>query len=449
MPREQIRIGTGSGFGNDYLEAAIDLAERGSLDYLIFDWIAERTVIDASRRKLAGGAGYDPDMETRVRALLPRCAATGTKIIANWGAADVEAAALRISSIACDLGLADLHIAYILGSDALQLVQEADPVCEETGARVSAFSDLLISAHAYQGAQPIVEALMKGADVVISGRAGDSAQYLAAMIYEFDWPRTDWDRIGKGLAIGHLMECGPQVTGGYFADAERNEVPDLYRVGLPIAESGATGDAIITKLPGSGGVVSERTCAAQLVYEILDPSHYVHNDGVVDFTRTILRQVGPDRVVISGTGGGPAPDKVKILLGVREGFAAVTLTVYAGAHAYKKAQLAADVVRRRMESVFECDPSALRVDYVGVNSVFPWDDIGPSTLKEVGLRIAGRFETRSEAAEFVAVVEALSSAGPTGVTHGRDLSVGGVEEIGGLRTTFLPQESVGFEVLFA
>jgi hypothetical protein len=449
-----LRVGCGSGFGMDYLEGSVDLVERGEVDYLVFDWISERTLIEATRWKLDGKDGYDPDMEYRLRALLPLCHARGVKMVANWGAADERSAALRIAEIARELGVAGLKIAYIVGSEVQALVRSADPVCVETGERVSAFGDRLVAAHAYQGAVPIVEALQAGADIVVSGRAGDSAQYLAPMMYEFGWSDDDWSRIGKGLGLGHVMECGPHATGGYFADPGKKDVPELWRVGLPIVEVHENGDGVITKLPGTGGVVSTLTCGEQIVYEIGDPHTYMHTDGTVDFTTTRLSQVGADRVLIAGTGGRTKPPTVKINLGVREGFGGVCQTVYSGTGAYRKAKLAADVVVKRLAGVWGIAETALReqisVSFVGVNSIFEWEgaEERAEQLMEVGVRAYGRFDTRREAEEFVLAMFALSSAGPSGVTHGRELAMGGVEELFGFYTTFVPQADVRFDVSF-
>ena len=193
----------------------------------------------------------------------------------------------------------------VLGDDVIDLVQARDLSATETGQPVSAFGERLLSANAYISAAPIVEALQRGADIVISGRAGDSTQYLAPMIHEFGWPCDDWERLGKGLGIGHLMECGAQVTGGYFPDPPYKVAPDLGRVGFPIALVEPNGDGIITKLPETGGVVNRMTCLEQLMYEIGDPANYKHTNAVVDFTTTEIADIGPDQVRVTGTGGHP------------------------------------------------------------------------------------------------------------------------------------------------
>ena len=408
-----IRLGAGSAYENDRLEAALELAQSGEIDYLIFDCQSEKTLIDADLRKRNGGVGYDVFLEAKLRAVLLDCARNGTKIIANAGAADVEGAAKLTVKICQELNLAGIKVAYALGDDVFDLIKKLDPVVSETGKPASAFGDRLMAAHAYQGARLIVEGLQNGADIVLTGRAGDSAQYLAPMIYEFDWPLDDWNLMGKGLGIGHLMECAGQLTGGYYADPGMKEVPDLHRFGFPIAEVQSNGDAIITKLRGTGGLVSVRTCKEQLVYEIADPSNYMHNDGVVDFTTTEFEEVGFDRVSVTGTSGHPRPPTLKVGLGVQEGFVGIGRVIYGGSGAYAKARLAADVIAKRMRSFHGMDSSALRFDFIGVNSLFPWD-IDPSVLREVELRVSGYFETSEEAGKVLYEVSTLPCNGPAG-----------------------------------
>ena len=440
-----IRLGGASAYENDHLEAAVDLAQRGQVDYLIFDCLSEKTISECALRMRQGGAGYDLFLEEKLRAVLPHCVKDRTKIIANGGAADVEGAAQLAHRVCQELNLPGFKVAYVLGADVLDLVKKLDPVVSETGKRVSAFGDKLVSAHAYQGARPIVEALRRGADLVLTGRAGDSTQYLAPMIHAFEWPLDSWNLMGRALGIGHLMECAGQLTGGYYADPGRKDVPGLHSIGFPVAEVQPDGDAVITKLSETGGVVSVRICKEQLLYEIGDPGYYVHNDGVVDFTTTEFHQVGPDRVVVTGTTGHPPPATVKIVLGVLEGFVGMGRAIYGGTGAYNKARLAAEVVCKRLTSLHGVDPSLLRVDFIGANALFSWD-IDPTYLKEVELRVSGHFETREKAWKLVHEVAALPCNGPTGVNWGRPIDSGGVEAIMGLYTGLLPKEAVEFEV---
>jgi hypothetical protein len=438
------RLGGASAYEGDRLEAALELAQSGQVDYLIFDCLSEKTIIEADLRKRRGGIGYDVILEEKLRAVLPHCIKSRTKIIANGGAADVEGAARLAIKICKELNLGDVKVAYVLGDDVLDQIKALDPVVTQTGKPASALGGL-VAAHAYQGAQPIVEGLQCGADIVLTGRGGDSTQFLAPMIYEFGWARDDWNLIGKGLGIGHLMECAGQLTGGYFADPGFKDVPALHRIGFPIAEVEANGDAIITKLPGTGGIVSARTCKEQLLYEIADPSNYKHNDGVVDFTTTRIEEMSPDRVRVSGTTGHPRPSTLKVVLGVLEGFVGMGRVLYGGTGAYDKARLAADVIAQRLTSLYGIDRAALQFDFIGAGALFSWD-VDPSILKEVELRVSGYFETREKALKVLYEVSTLPCNGPGGVSWGRPIDQGGVEEIMGLYTTLLPREAVPFEV---
>ena len=442
-----LRLGGGSAAFVDRLDASLELAESGKIDYLIFDSQSEKQYVEAAERRMRGGVGYDVLLEAKLRTVLPTCVENGVKIINNGGSADVPGAVKLIDRICKDLKIKGVKVVYFLPDNILDLVKEADPLVVETGEPVSALGDKPLAAQAYQSAPLIVEGLRRGADIVMTSRAGDATQFLAPMIHEFDWKLDDWNRIGRGLGIGHLMECAAQLSGGYYADPGWKEVPEPHHIGFPIAEVHPNGDAIITKLPGTGGEVSERTCKEQLLYELHNPADYKHNDGVVDFTTTEFKQVGQDRVLVAGTSGRTSPPTVKIFLGIREGYAAVGRVCYGGAGAYARAQLAADVVAKRMSSVYGVDRSSLRFDFVGVNALYPWETgIDPSLLKEVELRLAGHFHTRHQAEELLHEVEKLSTNGPAGVSLGMRLDYqSGPDRIVGLYTTFLPQERVQYE----
>ena len=443
--KDLLRLGAGSAHGWDNLEAALDLASSGECDYLIFDCLSEKTVLIWARNKLQGrAAGWEPHLESRMRQIIPVCASTKTKIITNVGASDPYGAAVRITEICAEVGVPHVKVLAVVGENVLDLVRKLDPLVAETGEPVSALGENLVAASAYCGVRPLVEALDQGAEIVVSGRAGDSTQYLAPMVQKFGWASDDWDRVARGLGIGHLLECAAQVTGGYFADPPYKVVPDLHRIGFPIALVEPTGDAVITKLPGTGGVVNRMTCIEQVLYEIGDPANYMHNDAIVDFTTTEITEIGPDRVRVTGTSGHPKPPTVKVCLGVHEGYFGFGETSYGGDSAYERAKLAADVVAGRL-AIKGLDVSKLRFDFIGVNSIFPWK--GPTPIpKEVRLRVAGLFPTYEEAESIWAVVGELPCNGPTGSTWGRDAEGGGVEEITGMYSTFIPQEMFRPEV---
>jgi len=347
-----LRLGSCSAYENDHLDAAVALAESGKIDYLIFDCLSEKTISEANLRKIRGDIGYDVFLEEKLRAVLPGSIRHGVKLIANAGAADVEGAARVTTKVCQELGLSGVKVCYVLGDNVLNLVKNQNPIVRETGEKISTFGDKLISAHVYEGAETIVQSLGRGADIVLTGRAGDSAQFLAAMIHEHGWSFNDQDLIGKGLGIGHLLECAGQATGGYHADPNIKEVPDLEFLGFPIANVYPNGDAIITKLPDTGGIVNTRTVTEQLVYEIDDPANYIHTDGIVDFTTTEITEIGKNQVLVSKTTGHSRPQNLKVVIGVLEGFVGMGRAVYCGSRAYDKARLAGEVVVKRMSTLY-------------------------------------------------------------------------------------------------
>jgi hypothetical protein len=440
-----IRIGGGSAYEGDHLDAAQVLAEKGQLDYLVFDCLSEKTISEAYLRKDGGLPCYDVLLEPKLRAVLAACRKNGTRLILNGGILDPEAAAQKTREICDSLGLKGVKIAYAVGGDVFDDVRQRDPEVLETGKPVSSLGNELLGAHAYGGARPIVEALAGGADIVITARAGDSEQYLAPMIHEFGWSFDDWDRIGAGLGLGHLLECAGQVSGGFYADPGRKDVPDLDALGFPFVDVDQDGIGVISKVEGTGGIVNEMTCKEQIVYEIGDPRRYIHLDGIVDFTTTEVSQVGPDRVRVAGTTGHPRTDLAKVALAVREGYVGLGRIMYGGTGCYEKAKLAADIVVKRLHKLHGIDPAAVRIDYVGVNALFDWG-IDPALVKEVELRVSGHFKTRDEALKLPLEVSMLPCNGPSGASWGRPLDQGGVEHVMGFFSTLMPQDAIPYEV---
>jgi hypothetical protein len=443
-----VRLGGGSAYEADRLDAAAGLAKSGAVDYLVFDCLSEKTLIECSLRQGRGLPACDVFLKTKLRHVLPDAHANGTKVIANAGGLDVDGAAREVLDLCRELDLSGVKVGWVRGGDVRDHVLREDPVVTQTGRPVSALEEDIVCAHAYGGAEPIVEALGRGADVVLSSRAGDAAQFLAPLLYTFGWAPDNWELVGKGLGIGHLMECGGHLSGGYFADPGYKEVPRLEDIGFPIAEVDADGEAVITKLPGTGGLVDERVCKEQLLYEIGDPAEYIHGDGLVDFTETRLIQEGPDRVRLTGIRGGPRPDTVKVVLGVREGFVGMARVMYGGTGAYDRARYAASIVATRLQTYHDIDPARVRFDYVGVNALFPWP-VDTSAVKEVELRVAGAFPTRAEAEAMVYEVGTLPCNGPTAASWGRPLDQGGVEEVVGFYSTLIPHDVVNYEVCVA
>jgi len=407
-----VRLGSGAGYSGDRIEPAVDLAASGRIDYLCFECLAERTIaIAQGRRQRDPDAGFDILLEERLRAVLPACHANGVKIISNMGAANPLAAARVAARIAGELGLHDLTVAAVLGDDVLPEVAGSTLPLTETGERVDDLGDRLVSANAYLGIEKVVEALAGGADIVLTGRIGDPALFLAPLVYEFGWRDDDWTLLGRGTIVGHLLECAGQLTGGYFADPGYKDVPDLARLGFPIAEVSTDGSAVLTKLAGSGGRLTVATCKEQLLYEIQDPAAYPQADVVADIRSVRFEEIAPDRVRVTGGDGAPRPAKLKVSLGYRGDFIGEGQMSYAGPNAVARAQLALDIVRERLEPLI--DPANLRFDMIGVNSV---DRTAPGDIQptEVRIRVAGRTPDSRLAHRIGSEVEALYTNGPAG-----------------------------------
>ena len=409
-----IRIGAGAGYAGDRIEPAVELVARGALDYLVFECLAERTIALAQQaRKRDPAAGFDPLLVERLRAVLPECRVRRTRIITNMGAANPLAAAETTVRVARELGLAGLKIAVVMGDDVLAAIQTGEFTLEETGAPVSTLGDRIISANAYLGARPVVEALAGGADLVITGRVGDAALFLAPLVHEFGWRWDDWEMLGRGTAVGHLLECAGQVTGGYFADPGYKDMPDLSRLGFPLAEVGTDGNATITKVAGSGGRVTLATCKEQLLYEIHDPACYYQPDVVADFSAITLTADGPDRGRVQGGRGHPKTRRLKVSIGHFDSFVGEGQISYAGPGAVARGRLALEIVRQRLaDTAVKLTES--RFDLIGMNSLHGEQRSGDATPYEVRLRVAARTDTLAEAVRVGNEVETLYTNGPAG-----------------------------------
>lgn len=411
---KRIRIGAGAGYSGDRLEPAVELAEKGDIDYLIFECLAERTIALAQRaRMIDPGAGFDPLLAERMHAVLPLCSAKGIRIVTNMGAANPLAAAARVREIARSLGLHGLKVAAVVGDDVLDTVRAGGHV-DDTGQPVERFGARLLSANAYLGAQPLVEALAGGADVVITGRAADPALVLAPLIHAFGWAMDDWERLGQGTLAGHLLECAGQITGGYFADPGYKDVVGLARLGFPIGEVSEDGSVVITKVAGSGGQVSAATCKEQLLYEIHDPCAYYTPDVVADFSKVQVVEIGPDRVRLEGATGRPRPDTLKVSVGYVDSYIGEGQMSYAGPGALARARLALAIVEERLR-ITGVQASELRCDIVGVNAMHGERLAAPGTEPyEVRIRVAGRTDSLREAQRIANEVESLYTCGPAG-----------------------------------
>jgi hypothetical protein len=411
---KQIRIGSGAGYSGDRIEPAVELAEKGNIDYLIFECLAERTIAIAQRARMKDpSAGYDPLLEDRMKAVLGLCSEKGIKIITNMGAANPLAAAAKVKQIALSLNLGKLKIAAVLGDDVLHLLANGDYI-DDAGIPVSRLGDRLLSANAYLGAQPLVEALAQGADIVITGRAADPALVLAPLIHEFGWAMDDWHRLGQGTLVGHLLECAGQITGGYFADPGFKDVAGLARLGFPIGEVSEDGSVVITKVAGSGGRVTAATCKEQTLYEIHDPGSYVTPDVTADFSGVEIVEIGSDRVRISGATGRTRPDRLKVSIGYIDSYIGEGQMSYAGPGALARARLALAIVEERFK-IIGLKTSETRYDILGVDSIHG-TKLSASNPEpyEVRIRVAGRTDSFSEAMRIGNEVESLYTCGPAG-----------------------------------
>src|SRR5580700_10821342 len=410
-----IRIGSGAGYSGDRIEPAVELAEKGDIQYLVFECLGERTVALAQQARMKNPeSGYDPLLEERMRAVLPACAANGIKIVTNMGAANPVAAARKTAEIAKSLGLSSLKIAAIVGDHVLDACKNGDLPIMEFDGTIKQLGNRLLSANAYLGAEPMAEALTAGADIVITGRASDPALFLAPMIHAFGWAMDDWNLLGQGTVAGHLLECAGQVTGGYFADPPCKDIPDLARLGFPIGEVGEDGSLVITKVAGSGGAVTAQTCKEQLLYEVHDPRQYIQPDVVADFSQVRVEEIAKDRVRVSGGRGSQRTGTLKVSVGYVDGFIGEGQISYAGPGALARGRLALDIVRERLKltGVFT---SELRFDLIGIDSLHgPLLSARANEPYEVRVRVTGRTENWREAVRIGNEVETLYTNGPAG-----------------------------------
>jgi len=433
------RIGCGAGYSGDRIEPAVELVDRGELDALVFECLAERTIALAQQAKAAdANAGFDPRLDERMEAVLATACLRGIRIITNMGAANPPAAAARVQAIAKRLGVSRLTIAVITGDDVRHFITDGTFTAAETGETLT--RDNVVSANAYLGAEPILEALRGGANVVVTGRVADPSLFLAPIAAHYGWAADDCTLAGRGTLVGHLLECAGQVTGGYFADPGVKDVPDLARLGFPIAEVDPDGTAIITKVAGSGGCVTSATCKEPLLYEIHDPAAYVTPDVVADFSDVRVTDLGGDRVRVEGGGGRPRPNTLKVSVGQMDGWVGEGQISYAGQGAVGRARLAAAIVAERLQLI-GVTPLELRSDLIGVNALHG-DRDGAAEPFDVRLRVAARTESRDDAWRVAREVESLYTNGPAG-GGGASMSV---RQVLAMRSTLVPRHRISWRV---
>lgn len=407
------RIGTGAGFSSDRLQPALDLVRKGKLDAIVLECLGERTVAFGHRDRMANPAkGYNAHLERRFRHLLPACRETGTRLITNMGAANPRAAAHATVKLARELGLSGLKVACIEGDDVSAVVPRRQAFMDEPGT-IGDVEMPLVGMNAYIGTEAILPALQAGADVVIGGRLADPSMFLAPLMHHFGWSPDDATRMGAGTLVGHLMECGMQITGGYYADPGVKDVEGLADCGFPIAEVEEDGSAVITKLADAGGCVTVGTVKEQLLYEVHDPRRYLTPDVVADFSRVRVESVGPNRVRVSHAGGLARPPTLKVTVGFDGGFQGEAGVSYAGPGAQSRGRLAADIVEARIRNVHRLNAD-LRLDLIGSSSLFATAGLRSEESQDVRLHVALRSPEREDAEVMLWEVESLLCCGPAG-----------------------------------
>ena len=431
-PKNKIRIGCGAGFSGDRLEPAVILTEKGGLDYLVLECLAERTIGLAQKRKAIDPTqGYDPLLERRLELLLPLLIKNKVRLITNMGAANPVAGADKIIEIAARLNLS-VKVAALTGDDVFELIS-GDEIAMETG-RPLCHSGQLISANAYFGADTILSALETGADIIITGRVADPSLFVAPLVHEFGWSLADVDIIGKGTVIGHLLECAGQICGGYYADPVNKPVEGMANLGHPFADVYPNGNATISKVDGTGGTINLATAKEQLLYEVTNPYQYFTPDVIADFTTVYLTQLDKDLVAVKGGSGQQRPGTLKVSIGYKAGFIGEGEISYAGAHALERAQLAGEIIKERIGANYK----DFRVDHIGYASVHPYSYSDGSKPYEVRLRIAAKADTHEAAAIIGEEVEALYTNGPAGGGGARKY----VNEIVGIISTLIDRNKI-------
>jgi hypothetical protein len=415
-----LRIGVGAAFSDDRIPPAVDLAERGELDYLVFECLAERTIARENLTRTKNpDKGYTPRLIERMTEVLPPVLRNKVRIVTNMGAANPAGAAKALHRLAQEKGFGKISCAVVSGDDVAEIVRKRPELpLMESGSPVESLLPKMASANAYLGADAICRALETGAQIVLTGRVADPSLFLAPAMHHFGWRYDDYGKLAAGIALGHLLECGTQVSGGCFADPGKKDVPDLARLGFPYADVAEDGSFWISKLQGTGGRVDLATCKEQLLYELHDPTNYITPDCVLDIMDVEFEQAGPDRVRLRGARARPRTPTYKVTVGYHDGFIGEGQISYAGPNAVGKAKLAADVVQMRLKDR-GFTYSEVRVDLIGMSSLHGMGDGRPEPY-EVRLRIAMRTDDRHAAEQVGFEIRAMHVNGPGGGGGGTD-----------------------------
>jgi hypothetical protein len=418
--KQKIRIASGQGFWGDLQTAPIDQVRKGTIDYMMLDYLAEVTMSIMQKQKLKDPKlGYAKDLIPLLDEILPDLVQKNIKVITNGGGVNPLACKDAIFEMAKKKGINNLKIGVVHGDDILS---DIDGLAQkgifldnmETGEKLSSVRKNLISANVYFGARPIVEALQQGAQIVITGRTTDTGLTLAPMMYEFNWNWDDWNKIAAGTVAGHILECGGQSSGGNFSGDWKN-VPDLATIGFPIAEAYPDGTVVITKHENTGGLVSTATVKEQLLYEIGNPKNYITPDCIADFTTIHLADIAPNKVEVSGVEGRPATDSYKVSMAYFDGYTAFSTLTYAWPDALEKAKRADEILRIRLNKLglqFE----EIRTEFLGYNSCFGPLAQNSEALNEVVMRVGVRGKDKNAIERFGREIAPLILTGPPAVT---------------------------------
>ena len=423
MSEKPVHIGCGAGFAGDRTDAAgpvVDtLIKGGAPSFLIFETLAERTLAQAQMRNSSqGGIGYLPAMLNFVGPVLERCLKNGIRIVGNFGAADPLGAAKALRRLMDRVGFSDKRVGVVLGDNLLERIAPNE-ILQWTldDSRQDLASAKVVAANTYLGAEPIAQALDAGAQIVVTGRVADPALALGPLVHHYGWSWNDWDRIAAGTLVGHLLECGTQVTGGYFADPGVKDVPGIADLGYPIAEVMQDGSMVICKATGTGGMVTMATVKEQILYEIHDPSSYLTPDVTLDITGVQISQQGTNRIAIKGAKGRPRPERLKTTVCISGGWMGEGEISYAGPNALPRAELAIEILKARVKKLGPAIP--IHFDIIGYSSVFSGFEgrhhaNSQRDLQDVRVRLATRGSDKKLVERTVSEVEALYTTGPAG-----------------------------------
>jgi len=420
--KEKIKIASGQGFWGDLIDAPFHQVTKGDIDYLVMDYLAEVTMSILQKQKNKNPElGYAKDIPELMKRILPIIKEKNIKVITNGGGVNPVACANAVIQVAKNLGIKNLKVGVVLGDNIKDNLDEliaegADLKNMETDEPIDLVKDKILSANVYFGAFPIVKALEKGADIIITGRTTDTGLTLAPMIYEFGWKNTDYDLLSAGTVAGHILECGAQSSGGNFL-GDWQSIPNMAEIGFPIAEAYPNGDIIITKHPNTGGKVSFETVAEQLLYEIGDPKSYITPDCVADFTSIKLQDLGNDRVKVYDVKGFPETEFYKVSCSYSDGFSAISTLTYSWPQALTKAKAADEILRKRLANL-NLQFDEIRTEFVGYNSTHGplAKQLNEDDINEIILRIGVRSHDYSSVERFGKEIAPLILTGPPSVT---------------------------------